>query len=244
MQTTAAVAPTWWQTFVASMYGILTMLLRGLVNLIGFLLIIVIGWFISSLVAKAIVTVLRAIHFNELADRLGLGGFARRMGTQTDASQLVADITKWLIRVIVLVAAFAALGIPAFSVVLSQLLLWLPNLAVAIVVLIVGGLAANGLGELVRGATAEAGFKNPEVLANVARVAVWAFAIVIAVNQVGIASTLVNTLFMGFVGATALAAGLAFGIGGQKLASELLDNWYRKGKQLGPQKRAATDAAK
>ncbi len=161
MQTTAAVAPTWWQTFVASMYGILAMLLRGLVKLIVFLLIIVIGWFISSLVAKAIVTVLRAIHFNELADRLGLGGFTRRMGTQTDASQLVADIAKWLIRVIVLVAAFAALGIPAFSVVLSQLLLWLPNLAVAIVVLIVGGLAANGLGELVRGATAEAGFKNP-----------------------------------------------------------------------------------
>ena len=57
-------------------------------------------------------------------------------------------------------------------------------------------------------------------------------------NQVGIASTLVNTLFMGFVGAVALAAGLAFGIGGQKLAAELLDKWYRKGKQLSPQARA------
>ena len=243
MQTAAVVQPTWWQTFVASLYGILGMLLRGLVKLIGFLLIIVIGWFISSLVAKAIVAVLRTIHFNELADKLGLGSFARRMGNQTDASQLVADVAKWLIRVVVLVVAFAALGIPAFSVVLSQLLLWLPNLAVAIVVLIVGGLAANGIGELVRGATAEARFTNPEVLANVARAAVWAFAIVIAVNQVGVASTLVNTLFMGFVGAVALAAGLAFGIGGQKLAAELLDKWYRKGKQLGPQTRAAADAA-
>jgi Conserved TM helix len=243
MQTAPVVQPTWWQTFVASLYGILGMLLRGLVKLIGFLLIIVIGWFVSTLVAKAIVAVLRTVHFNELADKLGLGGFARRMGTPTDASQLVADVVKWLIRVIVIIIAFAALGIPAFSVVLSQLLLWLPNLAVAIVVLIVGGLAANGIGELVRGATAEAGFKNPDVLANVARGAVWAFAIVIAVNQVGIASTLVNTLFMGFVAAVALAAGLAFGIGGQKLAGELLDKWYRKGKQLGPQTRAAADAA-
>ena len=242
MQTAPVVQPTWWETFVASLYGILGMLLRGLVKLIGFLLIIVIGWFISSLVAKAIVALLRAIHFNELADKLGLGGFARRMGNQSDASQLVADVVKWLIRVIVLVVAFAALGIPAFSVVLSQLLLWLPNLAVAIVVLIVGGLAANAIAEIVRGATAE-GFKNPDVLANVARGAVWAFTIVIAVNQVGVASTLVNTLFMGFVGAVALAAGLAFGIGGQKLAGELLDKWYRKGKQLGPQARAAADAA-
>lgn len=236
MQTAAVVQPTWWDTLVASLYGILGMLVRGLVKLIVFLLIIVVGWFVSSLVAKAIVAVLRKIRFNELMDRLGLGGFTRKMGAETDAAQLVGDITKWLLRVVVLVVAFAALGIPAFSVVLSQLLLWLPNLAVAIVVLIVGGLAANGIAALVRGATAE-GFKNPDALANVARIAVWAFAIVIAVNQVGIASTLVNTLFMGFVGAVALAAGLAFGIGGQKLAAELLEKWYRKGKQLAPQAR-------
>jgi hypothetical protein len=237
MQTAAVVQPTWWETLVASLYGILGMLVRGLVKLIVFLLIIVVGWFVSSLVAKAIVAVLRKVRFNELMDRLGLGGFTRRKGAETDAAQVVADITKWLIRVVVLVVAFAALGIPAFSVVLSQLLLWLPNLAVAIVVLIVGGLAANAIAGLVRGATAEAAFENPEALANVARGAVWAFAIVIAVNQVGIASTLVNTLFMGFVGAVALAAGLAFGIGGQKLAAELLDKWYRRGKQLGPQAR-------
>ncbi|HMC23334.1 MAG TPA: small-conductance mechanosensitive ion channel [Thermoanaerobaculia bacterium] len=236
MQTAPVVQPTWWDTLVASLYGILGMLVRGLVNLIIFLLIIVVGWFVSSLVAKAIVAVLRKVRFNELMDRLGFGGSTQRMGAETDAAQVAGDVTKWLIRVVVLVVAFAALGIPAFSVVLSQLLLWLPNLAVAIVVLIVGGLAANGIAGLVRGATA--GFKNPEALANVARGAVWAFAIVIAVNQVGIASTLVNTLFMGFVGAVALAAGLAFGIGGQKLAAELLDKWYRKGKQLSPQARA------
>jgi len=236
MQTAPVVQPTWWDTLVASLYGILGMLVRGLVNLIIFLLIIVVGWFVSSLVAKAIVAVLRKVRFNELMDRLGFGGSTQRMGAETDAAQVAGDVTKWLIRVVVLVVAFAALGIPAFSVVLSQLLLWLPNLAVAIVVLIVGGLAANGVAGLVRSATA--GFKNPEALANVARGAVWAFAIVIAVNQVGIASTLVNTLFMGFVGAVALAAGLAFGIGGQKLAAELLDKWYRKGKQLSPQARA------
>jgi mechanosensitive ion channel-like protein len=234
---------TWWQTFVASLYGILAMLVRGLGKLIVFLLIVIIGWFISSLLARVVVAVLRRVKFNQLAERVGLGGFVARIGPQRDASQLVGDILKWLIRVVVLIVAFAALGIPAFSVVLSQLLLWLPNLAVAIVVLIVGGLAANGLAELVRGATAEAGFVNPNVVANVARGAVWAFAIIIAVNQVGIASTLVNTLFMGFVAAVALAAGLSFGIGGQKLAGELLEKWYRKGKQFTPPARTAPSPA-
>src|SRR5881296_3045522 len=229
MQTAPVVQPTWWDTLVASLYGILGMLVRGLVNLIIFLLIIVVGWFVSSLVAKAIVAVLRKVRFNELMDRLGLGGSTQRMGAETDAAQVAGDVTKWLIRVVVLVVAFAAFGIPAFSVVLSQLLLWLPSLAVAIVVLIVGGWGTNGVAGLVRSATA--GFKNPEALANVARGAVWAFAIVIAVNQVGIASTLVNTLFMGFVGAVALAAGLAFGIGGKELAGQLLEKWYGKGKK-------------
>ena len=241
--TKPVVPPTWWETIIASMYGVLGMLIRGIVKLLVFFLIVFIGWFVSAIIARAVTAVLRRIKFNELADRLGLGGFIRKMGGQTDASQLTGDVIKWLIRVVVLVAAFAALGIPAFSVVLSQLLLWLPNLAVAIVVLIVGGLVANGLAELVRGATAESGFKNPDVLSNVARAAVWTFAIVIAVNQVGIASTLVNTLFMGFVGALALAAGLAFGIGGQKLAAELLEKWYRKGKQIAPQARAAVQTA-
>ena len=241
MQTTAVVQPTWWQNFVASLYGILGMMLRGLVKLIAFLLIIVIGWFISSLVAKAVAAVLRKLKINQLFDRMGFADLSRKMGSESDSAQIIADVVKWLIRVVVLVVAFAALGIPAFSVLLTQLLLWLPNLAVAIVVLIVGGLVANALAQIVRGATTEAGFKNPGVLANVARGAIWAFAIVIAVNQVGIASTLVNTLFMGFVGAVALAAGLAFGIGGKELAGQLLEKWYGKSKKLTSQSR--TEAA-
>jgi len=243
MQTTTVVQPTWWQSFVASLYGILGMMLRGLVKVIAFLLIIVIGWFISSLVAKAVAAVLRKLKIDQLFDRMGFANLTRRMGSQSDSAQIIAEVVKWLIRVVVLVVAFAALGIPAFSVLLTQLLLWLPNLAVAIVVLIVGGLVGNALAQIVRGATAEAGFKNPDILANVARGAIWAFAIVIAVNQVGIASTLVNALFMGFVGAVALAAGLAFGIGGKELAGQLVEKWYGKGKKLSSQGRGAGEGA-
>jgi len=118
--------------------------------------------------------------------------------------------------------------------VLRQLLLWLPNLVVAIAVLIFGGLAANWLAGLVRGATAKADLGNPDLLAAIARVAVWAFAIVIAVNQVGIARDLVNILFMAIVGAVALALGLAFGIGGRDTAAEVVRNWYDRSRGLAP----------
>src|SRR5205823_14487585 len=112
-----------------------------------------------------------------LAQRSGLSGFVQKMGAHTDASGVIATIAKWFVRLIVLVVAFDALGLPAVSQVLQQLLLWLPNLVVAMVILVIAGLAANALSSLVRGATAEAGLGSPDLLASIARVAVLAFGI-------------------------------------------------------------------
>jgi hypothetical protein len=127
--------------------------------------------------------------------------------------------------------------------VLRQLLLWLPNLAVAMIVLVIAGLAANALGNLVRGATAQGGFNNPELLSTIARVAVWTFAIIVAVNQIGIASTLVNTIVMAAVGALALAFGLAFGLGGRDTAAEMLQRWKRSADEAKPKIKAAAESA-
>jgi hypothetical protein len=127
--------------------------------------------------------------------------------------------------------AFDALGLPAVSDVLRQLLLWLPNVVVALVVLVLGGLAARALSNVVRGAAAKSSLGDPELLSRVASGLVWAFAIVVAVNQIGIATTLVNTLFMAVVGAIALALGLAFGLGGRETAGEIVRDWYRRGRQ-------------
>jgi hypothetical protein len=153
---------------------------------------------------------------------------------ETDPSGFIADIAKWFIRLITLVVGFDALGLPAVSDVLRQLLLWLPNLAVAIAVLILGGLAANWLAGLVRASAAKADVGNPDLLASIARVATWAFAIVAALNQIGIARELVNTLFIATVGALALALGLAFGIGGRDTAAEVVREWYERSRRIGP----------
>jgi small-conductance mechanosensitive channel len=141
------------------------------------------------------------------------------------------------------VVGFDALGLPAVSEVLRDLLLWLPNLAVALVVLIIGGLAANTVSRLVRGATAEADFDNPEFLAKLAAAAVWAFAVVVAVNQIGVATALVNTLFMAVVGAFALALGLAFGLGGRDTAADIVRSWDRKARNNRTKLSTAAQAA-
>ena len=234
----------WGEAVMTSFAAALAMFLGAVPKVLGFLIILIIGWIVASALAKAASAILHGVNFNALAQRSGFSGFVNRMGVHQDASDFIANIAKWFVRLIVLVVAFDALGLPAVSNVLQQLLLWLPNLVVALVVLVLAGLAANALASLVRGATAESGLGSPDFLANVARVAVWTFGIVIAVNQLGIATTLVNTLFMGFVGAMALALGLAFGLGGRETAAEIVRNWYTRTRQAAPQMAEAADAAR
>ncbi|GAC1399363.1 MAG: hypothetical protein NVSMB65_17450 [Chloroflexota bacterium] len=228
---------------LTSLTSALALFLGAIPKVIGFLIILLIGFVIAGILAKAVSSVLRAAKFNDMAKRSGFAGFVQNMGVKTDASGVIALTVKWFVRLIVLVVAFDELGLPAVSQVLQQLLLWLPNLIVALVILVIAGLVANALHSLVRGAAAEAGLGKPDMLATVARVAVWGFAIIIAVNQIGIASTLVNTLFMGFVGALALALGLAFGLGGRDTAGQIVQNWYDKSQQAAPKLERAAAAA-
>jgi hypothetical protein len=220
----------WGEALMTSLAGALTMFLAAIPKIIGFLVIIIVGWLIAGLIAKAVAALLRTVRFNDLAQRSGFADFVRSMGVGTDAAGFLALVAKWFVRLVVLVAAFDALGLPAVSDVLRRLLLWLPNLAVGLVVLVIGGLAARALASLVRGAASKAGFANPDLLGTIASVAVWAFAIIIAANQIGVAATVVNTLLMATVGALALAVGLAFGLGGRDTAAQLLRDWQRKGR--------------
>jgi hypothetical protein len=236
MQASSAAVPVrdMGEALRVSLVGIVNSFTAAVPKLLGFAAVLLAGWILSSLVAKGVAALLQAVRFNELARRSGIAEFVRRMAVRTDSTGVIASVAKWFIRLITLVVAFDLLGLPAVSSVLQQLLLWLPNLAVALVVLVIGGLAANAVSRIVRGATAGAGFVNPDFLATATRVAVWAFAIVVAVNQLGVATTLVNALLYGLVGSLALAMGLAFGLAGRDRAAQLLDDWARKTGDLGP----------
>ena len=238
---TTVVRPSFTETLMASFRDAFSMILSAIPRILGFIIIVAIGWFVSSLLARGITGLLRVIRFDELMQRSGLADFMNKMGTGVDPVGIVAGVVKWIVRIVVLLVAFDALGLPAVSDVMRQLLLWLPNLVVAIFVLFIGGIAARALGNIVRGATAEGGFANPETLANVTRTTVWAFAVVVAINQLGIATNLINTMFTGFVGALAIALGLAFGLGGRDLASRTLENWYDQAQEARPRKRAKVD---
>lgn len=233
----------WGDAIMASLAAAASLFFAAIPRLVGFAVILAVGWIIASLLEKTVVALLRAVHFNVLAERAGLSRFIQQSNIKDDAAGTVGIVAKWFVRLIALVVAFDALGLPAVSEILRQLLMWLPNLVVALAILVIGGIAANAVSRLVRGAAAETGVDRPGALALFARYAVWTFAILVAIHQLGIATSLINILVLAAAGALALAAGLAFGLGGRDTAGIILRRLYEKGQANGPRIRRAGDAA-
>jgi hypothetical protein len=221
----------WGTSLMASLTAAISLLFAAVPRVLGFLIILGIGWLAAALIARVLVAILHAVHFDGFAERAGLEGMTRTV--KRAPSAMLGLIAKWFVRLITLVAAFDALGVPAVSQVFQQLLLWLPNLAVALVVLVLGGMAANALGDLVRSAARGRVDSAADALGMAAKWAVWAFAVLVAINQIGIASTLVTALFVAVVGAVALAIGLSFGLGGRDTAGAIVRRIYERNQQRG-----------
>ena len=216
---------SWGDAVFASLTNTLYTLLGAIPQIIGAILIVIIGWIISNVLAG----LTRQVLIRAGADRLFATHGAATYGNVTrdwPPSRMCAEVVRWLIRFIFLNAAANVLGLTQISALLNQIVLWLPNLIVAAVILLVAPL----IGRFVRGgievAAGEMGFTNGRVLGQIAYVAIVAMAVIVAINQIGIAANLVDTLFIGLVAALALAFGLAFGLGGRDVAAQITQQWY------------------
>lgn len=206
----------------------LTALLTGIPRLLGALVILIIGWIIAGILGSLAVKFFKAIHTDNVADRIGVNKFLDRSGTKLRASDILGEFIKWTIRLVFIEMAADALGLPQITVAINGVLAFIPNLIVALFILGIGAFLGRLLGGIVKGAASEAGIENPKMLEKLANGAVIAFAIIAALNQVHIAALVVNTLYIGLVAALALALGLAFGLGGQKTAAQLTQGFATK----------------
>ncbi len=212
----------WGTAIFNALANAVNMILTFIPKLIGFLVILIVGLIIATLLEKAVTFLLRKVGFDRMSDRIGLTRFEQRMGVRMDTAGILGKIVYWFIVLLFLVPAADALGVPAVSNVLNQLVAYIPNVFVAILVLFLGALAGTVVGDLVRGAVASANIGNPNLLAGIARWAIIAFAALIALEQLKITPDLINELFGAVVLALAIAFGLAFGLGGQEAARRWL----------------------
>ncbi len=217
------VVTNWAQAIFTALTNALNLLLEFIPKLIGFLVILLVGWIVATLVSKGVTYLLRKVGFDRLSERIGLTRLEQRMGVRMDTAGILGTIVYWFLFLIFLVPAADALGVPAVSNILNELIAYIPNVFVAILVLFLGALGGTFVASLVRGATASANMGNPNLYANIARWAVIGFAAIVALEQLKIAPSIMNILFTAIVGGSALAFGLAFGLGGQDTARRLLN---------------------
>ena len=157
-------------------------------------------------------------------------------------SRIAGAVVKWLIFLVFLIAATNFLGWPLLTDLLNQIILFIPNLIVAALILILAPIGGRLLRTAIEEGTARAGVSSGRLVGRIAEIAVILFGVVIAVNQIGIASGLVNILFTGMVVALAIAFGLAFGLGGREVAGQVLQGWYDSSREAAGKLAAAANA--
>ena len=235
----------WGDALLVSITGALIALLSFIPALIGALIILIIGWVLSGIIARVVETVLNKVGFEHAAERTGITGVISRSGAGTmRASHVIAELVKWFIRLIFIEIAAQALHLAEVTTLINSIVLFIPNLVVALIIILVGVLAAQFIGRLVRGSLSKANFQQANVFGAVAEYGIIGLAVVTALNQIGVATMIVTILFAGIVGALALAAGLAFGLGGRETAAEIWESSYQQTQQLARSSSGSNDGGR
>ena len=182
------------------------------------LIILIIGIIIASLLRDFIKIIFRYIKLGEWLEAAGL---VKSKEIQTWPN-LLAELTRWSIIFLFLMSAVETWGIPKVGDVLNQLLLFLPNVFLAVIIGWIGLVAGRFVADIVRHGIDGVGGREALILGNIAKAAIYFFTSLIILTQLGVAAELVKILFTGIVGMLALSFGLAFGLGGQVEARELL----------------------
>lgn len=198
-------------------------------NLVIAIIIFVIGWVVGALVGKIVSQLFRSIKVDQALRSAGVEEVTRRSGYDLDSGKFVGSLVKWFIIVVFLVAAFDVLGLAQVNIFLQEVVLvYLPRVIVAVLILLVAVVIADTMQKIVVASARAAHIQSANFLGTVTKWSIWIFAILTVLFQLGIAAPFVQTLFTGFVVAISLAVGLAFGLGGQNAAAEVVEKIKRE----------------
>jgi small-conductance mechanosensitive channel len=189
-------------------------------QLIGAIVILVVGYIGAKILQAVVARVLKAVGFDGWMERGGIKQFFDRAQTRETPATVLGKLVFWFVFIITITMAADAMGIQQVSQVLAQLIAYIPSIIAAILILILAALLANFLSGIVRGTT------DNDILANIARYAIIVNAVFAALTELGIAVQLTAPTFLILLGAVALAAAIAFGWGGRDVAKDIIERYY------------------
>ena len=210
------------ETVTRSLSQGLGSIMSALPALIGALIILIIGYVIAKVLQAITTRVLQGMGFEGWMEKGGIKQFFDRSQTQQTPLSIIGKLVFWLVFFIAITMAVDTLGISAISDVLAQFIAYIPQIIAAILILVLATLLATFVAGIVRGAT------GSNIVGSVAQYGIIVFAAFAALTQLGIAEELIAPTFLILLGAVALAAALAFGLGGQSVARQVVEQGYQK----------------
>ncbi len=214
---------TWAEVLTISFQNLFWGLVQFIPNLVVAVLIFIIGWLVGAGLGRLIAQVVGSLRVDQALRAAGVERVLDRAGFKLNSGAFLGALVKWFFIIVFLLASLDVLRLTDVTVFLRTVVLgYLPQVIVAVLILLVAAVIAEAAQRVVSGAARAANLNAANFLGAIARWSIWIFAILAALDRLGI-SPLVQTLFTGVVVALALAFGLAFGLGGQQAASKAIE---------------------
>ncbi len=201
--------------------------------IIGFLIIILVGWVIALLVRKMLVRFFNTMKVDGMSGRIGLSGMFEKAGIRYTFSELLAGFFYWVVIIVAFATALNSLGLTVVGTILDRMILFIPNIVIAVFVLIFGIFLSTFLSGAVVTACANAGITQARIFGKMVSTIVIVLAVGIALEQLNVATTLINAIIVIIFASVGLAFAIAFGLGSkdaaQKLISEIIGSFEKNG---------------
>lgn len=216
---------TWADVFTSSLQNVWLGFANFVPNLIVAILIFVLAWVLGSLLGKAVKELFSSIKLDKFLASIGLDEMSQKAGVSFSASRFLGAVVQWFIIIVGLIVALDVVGLRELNGILRSVVTeFLPRVVVASVILIAAAYLSHFVSKVISaGAKSVDAGKNSTMFGAIAKYAIWIFAFMLALSQLGIGAALFQTIFTGVVIMLALAGGLAFGLGGKEHASRFLD---------------------
>jgi len=189
------------------------------------IIIFVIGWVVGSVVGKAIAQVITSLKIDNLFKGTGFEEALTRGGFKLSVGGFFGGLVKWFLIIVFLMASLEMVGLSQINVFLSEVVVsFLPNVFIAAFVLVIAGFVADAAKKIVMGSVKATSVARANLFGAITVYAIWIFAFIIALSQLGIAERIMNAIFIGIIAMLSLAGGLAFGLGGRDAAARVIEH--------------------
>ncbi len=214
---------TWGDVFNASLQELWWGFVQFAPKLVVAVALFIIGWVLGSLVAKAFMQVFAALKIDKLFQSVGADELFRKAGMTLNTGYFVGQLMKWFVIIVFLLPSLSLVGLGDIKDFLqNDVLAYIPRVIVAIFVLIIASVVSQALSQFIASGSRAMNVHAANMLATVAKYAVWVFAFIIALGQLGVADYYMSVLFTGIIAMLSLGGALAFGLGGKDAAARFI----------------------